>query len=445
MNIFKIFKNINVHYAVLLLTPFSSLYCGDLFLDALQKTIPIGYVKTMYVHDDRAAPKLDQSTFGVGGKVGIKSGDWYGLKAKVAYYITSDLGMRDSNPKKVDAYMFDVDKRPYSILGEASLEYKNNNSAFMAGRQEIDTPIVSTYDYRIIPNLFEAYTFTNKDISYVTITLSYITKMSGLDGLVSFKHFESMSAQTYTSLAMRDLQTIDANSGDTLDISKISGKHGVWMSGFVYEDKFKFQAWNYYCKDVMDEFYIDLAYPYEINSDLMATLEAQGYTVREVGKFKDFLHTLNINGSYELFGTKLSLESKNIGLSTSLAYNFFTGDAKTITAFGNWGGYPEYVALPYMFAQDNSLSAIGKSKMGKISFKYDLQKMGLKNQTLIAGYAIIDLDEKIMPQSDIDVINFIYKAKSGKALTLKTQYELRESKNYRYTNDILTLSATYAF
>ncbi len=422
-----------------------SLASNDSLLDALQKSSVIGYAKTMYIYDERVTPKLDQSTFGIGGKICVESSEWYGFKARAAYYITDDLNTRDPNPKRVDAYMFDVDKKPYSILGEASLEYKKGNSVFLAGRQEIDTPIVATYDYRIIPNLFEAYTFTNRDISHTTITLSYITKMSGLDGLVSFKEFKSMSAQTYTSLAMSDIQTVDSKGGDTLDISRVSKEQGVLMSGFVYENALKVQAWNYYCKDVLDEFYVDITYPKEINSDLSMIFEVQGYGVREVGKFKDFLHALRINGSYELYGAKATLNSKSIGLATSLAYNFFTGDNKTVTAFGNWGGYPEYVSVPYMFAQDNSLSAIAKSKMSKINFVYNLQKIGLKNQTLIAGYAIIDLDESIMPQGDINVMNLIYKAKMRDTLTLRAQYEARESKNYRYANDMLTLSATYAF
>ncbi len=424
---------------------FSSLHGEELLLDALQNTTPIGYAKVMYVHDERIAPKLSQSTFGVGGKLGAKTGEWQGLKAQAAYYITSDLGLRDDNPKKVDAYMFDENKKPYALLGEAFLEFAKSNSTFKAGRQEIDTPIVATYDYRIIPNLFEAYTFTNKDVQNTTITLSYITKMSGLDGLVSFKNFESMSAQTYTSLSMSDLQTIDANEGTTLDISQISGNQGVFMSGLVYENALKAQVWNYYCPDVLDEFYLDIALPFMIGSALEATLEVQGYGVREVGEFKDFLRTFGINGSYELYGTKFSLESKNIGLTTSLAYNFFTGDTKTVTAFGNWGGYPEYVTVPYMFAQDDSLSAIAKSKMGKITFKYDLKMVGLANQTLIAGYARIDLDETIMPQSDIGVVNFLYKASLNKAFHLRAQFELRDSKNYRYGDDMLTLSASYVF
>jgi hypothetical protein len=430
---------------LLLFTFFSALYGNSDLVEALKESTVSGYAKMMYVYDDRLAPKLDQSTFGIGGKLAVESGDWHGIKAKAAYYTTNDLGLRSSTPKKTDAYMFDVDKRPYSVLGEAALEYKDETSTLLFGRQEIDTPIVSTYDYRIIPNLFEAYTYTNTKVENTAIIFSYITKMSGLDGLVSFKHFESMSQQTYTSLAMSDIQTVDSNDGDTLDISKISGDQGVLMSGFVYDNGLKMQGWNYYCHDVLDEFYIDMAYPYTINSNLLLTLEVQGYGVREQGKFKEFLKNLGLNGSYELYGAKFSLENKNLGITTSLAYNFFTGNTNTVTAFGNWGGYPEYVAIPYMFAQDDSVSALAQSQMGKINVKADLANIGLANHTMIAGYSIIDLDELIMPHSDINLINLVYKAKVSNSLNLKGQYEIRSSDNYRYANDMLTLSLTYKF
>lgn len=102
---------------------FATLYGNSDLIKTLKKSTLSGYAKMMYVHDDRLTPKLDQSTFGIGGKLAIVSGDWQGVKAKAAYYVTNDLGLRSSNPKKTDAYMFDVDKAPYSVLGEASLEY----------------------------------------------------------------------------------------------------------------------------------------------------------------------------------------------------------------------------------------------------------------------------------------------------------------------------------
>lgn len=422
----------------------SPLFAESTFLDSLQDSHLNGYAKVMYVHDDRLPPKLDQSTFGTGGKLGLTTGEWNGFKFNAAYYLTTDLGTRSSNPRKTDAYMFDVDKTPYGVLGEASIEYKKGTSTFLLGRQAIDTPIISTYDYRIIPNLFEAYTFTTTALPDLTLVFSYVTKMSGLDGLVSFKHFESMSQQTYTSLMMSDMQTIDSNGGNTLDISKISGDQGVVMSGFVYDKGIKLQGWNYYCRDVIDEFYADAAWSYPLDN-VIATFEVQGYGVREEGKFKTFLHTLGLNGSYELYGAKFSVKNNLSGISASAAYNFFTGNTKTITAFGNWGGYPEYVTIPYMFAQDNSVSALAKSQMGKVDCKFDLSTVGWRDQTFIIGYSIIDLDEAVMPHSDINVINFIYKVKLNADIALKAQYEIRQSDNYRYANDMLTLSATYRF
>lgn len=398
----------------------------------------------MYVHDDRLAPKLDQSTFGIGGKLALQTPQWNGWRVKGAYYVTDDLGTRSSNPKKTDAYMFDVDKKPYSVLGEAVVEYKNGDSTLLLGRQEIDTPIVSTYDYRIIPNLFEAYTYTNRTLPHTSLTLSYITKMSGLDGLVSFKHFESMSQQTYTSLLMVGLSSVDSDDGETVDISKISGHRGVVMSGFVYDNTLKVQGWNYYCHDVIDEWYTDIAYPYPLDERFSLIFEAQGYGVRSLGKFDRFLGTFGLEGDYELYGAKLSLKD-NQGWNASIAYNAFTGNDKTVTAFGNWGGYPEYVSIPYMFAQGEGVSALAKSRMGKVNLSIDLSGLGWENQTFIIGYALIDLDEQIMPQSDIDVVNLVYKAKLTQNIGIKAQYEMRESDNYRYANDMLTLSATYRF
>jgi len=399
----------------------------------------------MYVFDDRVPPKIDQSTFGTGGKIAYDSAVHEGFSLHAAYYLTTDFGLRHSDDRRVDAYMFDVDKRPYSILGEASLSYKADDFSLILGRQEIDTPIISTYDYRIIPNLFEAYSYIDRHIPHTTLTLSYVSKMSGLDGLVSFKHFKSMSQQTYTSLSMSDLRTVDTDNGETIDPSRITGDQGVIMSGFVYDNGIKLQGWNYYCPETLNTWYTDLSYPYTISEQWNATLEAQAYGVHEVGKFGSFLHDLGLNASYELYGIKGSIENKESGITTSLALNRFSGGDHTITAFGNWGGYPEYVAIPYMFPHGDAVAVLPKAQMGKLGFKFDLSHMGLKDQTMNIGYSIIDLEDAILPDSNVRVSNFIYKAKVDKNFHFKAQYEQRSSNYYRYADDMLTLSATYRF
>ncbi len=428
-------------YAVLLA---GTLNAGELE-SALKNSTLFGYAKAMYVYDDRKGVKLDQNTPGFGGKVGFESGSFGGLKAKAAWYTTTDFGLREKNPKKIDAYMFDLDKTPYSILGEANIAYTAGKTTLTLGRQEIDTPIVSTYDYRIIPNLFEAYTLTNNDISDTTIILSYITRMSGLDGLVTFSEFRSMSQQTYTSLMpSSDNKSIDTNN-DPIDISKLVGHNGVYMAGVIYENNPKIQLYNYYCPDVLNTFYADIAHKQELNANLKLTLEAQFYSVKDVGKFSEFLRGMNLSGSYELYGAKASLANKALGLSGSMAYNKFTGNDKTVTAFGNWGGYPEFVAMPYMFAQDNGASAIANSQMGRVSSTLDASVLGLKGQSLTVGYSMFDIDDSVLVDSDITLLNFLYKNKITKNLSARVLYEIRYSQNYRYDNDMLTLSLKYDF
>ena len=60
----------------------------------------------------------------------------------------------------------------YSILGEAYVNYDmkslGTNSNLKLGYQRYDVPMMGSDDARMIPNTFEAYKFTNKDINNVT-------------------------------------------------------------------------------------------------------------------------------------------------------------------------------------------------------------------------------------------------------------------------------------
>jgi hypothetical protein len=186
--------------------------------EALQASRLFGFAKAMYVGDDKKGGRPNQSTPGFGGKIGAETGEYLGLTLKGAWYVTTDLGFGQENPRKTDAYMFDLDKKPYSLLGEMQLNAKRGNTMLTIGRQEFFSPIINTYDYRIVPNLFEAITLTNRDIPEATVTVAYVSKMSGLDGLVTFSEFRSMSQQAYTSLKVAADGSLDAKNGDTLDI-----------------------------------------------------------------------------------------------------------------------------------------------------------------------------------------------------------------------------------
>jgi hypothetical protein len=425
------------------LAPFA--HAGNDLSDALADSKTFGFAKLMVVADDKKGGRPNQATPGFGGKLGIETGAWHDFSFKAAWYTTSDLGMRRDNPRQTDAYMFDLDKKPYSLLGELQFNYAAGNTQLVTGRQEFFSPIINTYDYRIIPNLFEAVTLTNRDIPETTVTLAYVSKMSGLDGLVTYSEFRSMSQQTYTSLLVASDGTPDAINGDTLDPSSVVGEHGVWVTGIVHGKENKVQLWNFHGVDTLNTWYLDGRLNRALNRDVTARLEGQAYRVVEVGKFKDYLAQRGLNASYSLIGLKGTLAHQPSGISMSFAANRFTGNQRTVTAFGNWGGYPEFVSMPYMYAEQDGISAIAQSRLARMTLLFDLAAYGLKDQSLLLGHANIDIDDRILPNSDIKTNTLLYRAKISPQLSARIALEARSSPNARYDNEFVALALRYDF
>ncbi|GAB1392838.1 hypothetical protein MASR1M60_10010 [Rhodocyclaceae bacterium] len=401
-----------------------------------------GYAKLMFVADDKKGGRLDQSTPGFGGRLGIETGELHGFSLKAAGYTTSDLGLRHDDPRKTDAYLFDIDKTPYSILGEAQLIYRHGNTTLTAGRQEFVSPIINSYEYRIIPNLFEAVTLKHRLGSH-TATLAYVGKMSGLDGLVSFSKFRSMSQQAYVSMEVDGNLQLDAAGGDTLDLSKVVGQRGVWVAGIADEAQ-RFRLWNFQGVDMLNTLYLDGRWQQALGATLNASIEGQAYQVNEIGRFKDYLAQQGLNARYALVGLKATLAHPASGISVALAFNRFTGNRHTVTSFGNWGGYPEFVPMPYLYAE-SAASAIAQSRLARLTVLFDLTRFGLPGHSLLAGHAAIDLDENILANSDIKVTTLLYRAKLSPQLSARASLDVRQSNNARYDNHFATLALRYDF
>ncbi|MBX9935359.1 MAG: OprD family porin [Burkholderiaceae bacterium] len=418
---------------------------NDNLSTALESSHIFGYAKAMYVGDDKKGGRLNQSTLGFGGKIGIETGNYYGLSLKGAWYTTQDFGLNSTNPKKVDAYMFNLNKKPYSIIGESQIQLRFGKNLATLGRQEISSPLIDSYEYRIIPNLFQGLTLTSKQIDDATLTAAYISKMSGLDGLASFSDFRSMSQQAYTSLMLTPGGVVDAKNGETIDLSKITGNHGVIVAGFAYKKEYAFQFWNYYGINTLNTFYFDGNFKHKINHNLLAGFDFQAYRVSAVGKTQQYLAQHHLNADYWLSGVKTMLNHSPSGWGSAFAYNQFTGNKYTVTANGNWGGYPEFVGMPYVYPENQGVSGIARSHLKKWTITLDLSPYGLKDKNFIFGHARINLDESILAGSDIIVNSLIYKAKFTPQLSTRMAIEARNSGNARYNNKFIAMSLRYDF
>lgn len=410
-----------------------------------QAPVVYGFAKAMFVTDDKKGGRPNQNTPGFGGKLGIATGEYSGFSLKGAWYATSDLGLRSHNPRETDAYMFNLEKLPYSLLGEAQIGYRSEQTQLTLGRQEMDSPLMASGDYRIIPNLFEAYTLHNTSLPDTKITLAHVSKMSGLDSLTSFSEFRSMSQQAYTSLMVTADGQIDARRGDILDLSSVAGNKGVWLAGIKYEKDFRLQLWHYQGNDTLRTMYLDGSYRQALDDRLSLQLEAQTYQVAAVGRFKRYLLEHGLNASYGLQGVKATLADKPSGVSLALAHNRFSGNAQTVTAYSNWGGYPEFVSMPYLYAENTGVSAIARSRLSKATLLLDLSAMGLSGHSLLFGHARINVDETILAGSDLQVNTLLYRAKLLPGWMLRLALEARKSGNARYDNAFAAIALRHDF
>ncbi len=167
----------------------------------------------------------ESSTISFGGRVSLSTKPIYGFSAKASMFTTNALFGRD------DEVMFlGSNGQSYSILGESYLKFQYGNSSIKAGRQIIDTPYADSDDIGMVPNSFEGYTFTNRDLDNTTILLAWLDKWSGVDAP--------------TQESFREL---------------LEDK-GVFSSGVIYSrGQFMAQYW-YYNLDDIDLHYIEANY-----------------------------------------------------------------------------------------------------------------------------------------------------------------------------------------
>lgn len=426
-------------------TGFPSAFAAEDLAEALNDSRVYGFGKAMYVADDKKGGRRDQTTPGFGGKLGVETGEYQGLSLRLAWYQTSDLGLRHDDPRRTDAFMFDIDKKPYGLLGEAQIRYVTGRTTLSLGRQEFFSPMINSYDYRIIPNLFEAYTLQNRDLPETTLTLGYVSRMAGLDGLVSFSRFRSMAQQLYPSLAVGANGKVSTAGGSLLDVSSVSGQQGVWVAGIEYGKEDRYRLWDFYGQDTVNILYLDTRWQRPLGAAFSGVLETQFYKVEEQGGLRAYLQQRSLNASYTLQGAKATLAHAASGISLSYAVDRFGGGGGTLTVFSSWGGYPEFVPMPYIYAEHDRISAIARSRLSRLTALFNLAPLGLPGHSVLLGRASIDLDDGIQANSDVKVNSLLYRAQFAAQWSVRFSLDFRQSSNARYDNKFAVLALRYDY
>ena len=312
--------------------------------DALEETKVDGYLRGTYqshnVKDDKTY-KDDA----LGGKVHIKTGDFYGVSLGASLY-SSNAMFNDDNHGLVP--LRGENHKSYTILGEAYMQLDFGKSMLKIGRQEIDTPFAQVDDIGMIPNTFESAIFENRDIEDTTVFLGQIQRMAGVDTEVVDK------------------------------FTNVNGSNDMQVLGINYEGvkDLALQGWYYNLKDG------------EIDS--IAYLEAN--YEKELGDMTYGVGLQYAKESYlndadaKVYSGTLSATENNIGLTLSTAYS----KAKDNGASSGFGGGPFYSNSEYLIL-DNA----GKDGTALwYGAEYDASKVGIEGLTVGLEYVTLTNEAK---------------------------------------------------
>jgi len=292
----------------------------------------------------------------IGGKLSISSVDFKanGIGGKFSFYTTNRLNNHDNE----GVNFFDKNSESYSILGEAYLFGRYQNTTLSLGRQELDTPFADTDDVGMIPNTFEAAVLANTDLPDTTLLLAGVRRWSGVD--------------TDTPSSFQKMQNDDP----------------VKMAGVIYEG-IKGLGLSAYYYDIDDKTAGDI--------DSISYLEAI-YS----GKYNSVSYELGLQNANQKFkgessakvvGYSLGVNFDKIGLGFNYAYN----KSKDHSATNGFGGGPFFTSSEHLTLAD----AGSDGKASIISVNWDASLVGLNNLTLGAGYLTLkDKNNKKSTESD---------------------------------------------
>ncbi len=156
------------------------------------------------------------------------TGDFNGLTAGVTFQTASVLSEDlDENPNAYDADQ----NVGGSVLSQAYIQYKIDNTTVKAGRQYLATPLIASSGSRIFKESFEAATVTNTDIKDTSISLMYVKKYQGrTDGNENAPSFDKLGDGVFSiyatnksvknlSLAAQYVSAKNLVSNNTKDVS----------------------------------------------------------------------------------------------------------------------------------------------------------------------------------------------------------------------------------
>ena len=229
-----------------------------------------------------------------GGMLYYRTAPLYGINVGIAFYTSQGMGLNDDDKEVYGLLARDANgnHNSFSVLGESYIQFTRWDTTLKAGRQELETPWVNTWDNRLTPQSTESYTLINNSIPGLELVASQVTKIRGKTST------EFVSMTEFAGITTDDKPV-------TLGGIKYSGVEGL-----------KVQLWDFYAHDYLNNIYFRADYSRKITDNFSGFAAFQYLNQEDVGdKLGGSLdtHMYGVQGGIKTYGFTVTLAYSEIG------------------------------------------------------------------------------------------------------------------------------------
>ena len=364
-------------------------------LEHTKAQLRAGYIN----FSEHASPYTSASA--LAGHLHYNTPRWNGLMVGAEAYTVLKLG---SNQKhfNLNSDFFDEHGKSFILLSQAYLNGKWENTEIKLGRQSLDTPHADSDDLRMIPNYFEVYRVTNRDVDDMMLTAGFINRMAGWENAVDSSEFVKV--------------------GKTLGAGK--KMDGIYYASASYEGikDLSLSLWYYNYNNVANVIYAEAGYAHEFSNNISLVLGLQYDGSKETGD------SLLGKQDARTYGISLETSFTDIGVTVLAAYNKDNGDTGAMGL--SLGGGPFFTSM-----EDQTLDALETSgRAWVIGAGYDFGKLGVDDLTFGVAYGSFKADDaSLYESSETDAVleyNFSDKV-SVTAAYASVDFKVRGMEDYK--------------
>ncbi len=356
-----------------------------------------GQIRLFYLdreYQGSSGDNTHRDSFAIGGHLKYETAAYEGLKMAAAFYTTNKINLQQHGIS--DPSLLGSDLQSYSTLGEAYLQYDfskfGSKTKAKLGLQRYDTAMMGSDDARMLPNTFEAYTFSNHDVEKMDLQIAHVNR-------VAYGTFSNIYSSGGILAATSGYPSNgNAQPGKYINLGEAAvGKStaGVTNATVAFKgERFTAKLSNDYAWDLYNTLYADATLNWDclLNEKVKPFLALQAIKQDSVGDDYMQYSDLNGNGEIDSLYWAAKIGANYAGFSAYLAYSETTENKAADAAYKNavitqFGGMPAYTQG--MVTRHQFLAG---TKATKFAAAYSFKENGV-NLSTAAYYASFDMDE----------------------------------------------------